>query len=129
MNTRLIVNMTLAVFAIFIAGAVSGGMLGMRYEVKRQSKEVRLERLPDNVMETLEERLSLSTAQSKKMRPIVAEACKEIRKVCEKNSAQVTRIMAKYYDRLAPDLSSEQAAILESMEVELRERATDLSRR
>ena len=128
MSKSLIIRIGLAVLVIFVAGAVTGAFLGARLQMEKQTKRAEIDQLPDNVMEMLETRLSLSAEQSKKIEPDVKEACSELHEVYDASSKRVGQILGKYYGRISKDLSKEQSAILAKMENELREEAEKMSR-
>ncbi len=127
MTKSLIIRIVLAVIAIFVAGGVTGAFLGARVQMEKQTKRAEIGQLPENVMEMLEKRLSLSTEQSNKIEPEIREACVELREVYQASSVSVRKIMGKYYGRISKDLSNDQAAILADMEEELRKKAQKLS--
>jgi Spy/CpxP family protein refolding chaperone len=119
----------LAFMGIFIAGAVFGGFLTLRFypQPEPAAPAVRkfpapLERVAPQILERLAHRLELSPAQKEKIRPIIAEADREMRRLRQDGFRATLTVSKEMYAQVARELTPEQAEKLEQMQQEMRER-------
>lgn len=119
----------LAFAGIFVAGAVFGGFLTLRFYPQSEpaAPAVRksptpLERVTPQILGRLAQRLELTDEQKEKIRPIIAEADREMRRLRHDGFRATLTVSKEMYARVARELTAEQAAILEQMQQEMRER-------
>jgi len=121
-------RIVLGMVAIFLAGGVAGGFVGARLELRHTQKHAKVEHLSENVMDMLDARLDLSDQQVSDLQPMVDQACDELRRLFQKNHEDVSVILDKYYEMIAPGLNAEQARTLEAMGAELHRKAGQLEK-
>jgi len=119
----------LAFTGIFISGAVFGGFLTLRFypQPEPATRAVRkfpppLERVAPQILERLAQRLELTEAQQEKIRPIIAEADREMRRLRQEGFRAAFAVSKEMYAQVARELTPEQAEKLEQMQQEMRER-------
>lgn len=109
------------VVAIFLAGIVTGsvGISGW----KRHQVETRLQvdHLQSALMEILSRELALTPEQAARVEPIVARACEDYRNLTLETVQRVTGLVQAANQRIARELTPEQAAKLEQLEAERQE--------
>jgi len=99
----------LAVSGIFVAGAVTGGFVGVRI-VERIARDQRAQQRmgPTEIGGRLAEQLNLTPEQREKLRPIIGKTTEELRNVRRESSSQITALVKKMDAELAKILSEEQ---------------------
>lgn len=119
----------LTFMGIFIAGAVFGGFLTLRFypQPEPATPAVRkspapLERVAPQILERLAHRLELTPAQKEKIRPIIAEADREMRRLRQDGFRATLTISKEMYAQVAQELTPDQAEKLEQMQEKMRKR-------
>ena len=116
-------KIVLTLIAIFVAGAVTGGLLTIRatkYEMPRRSE------LPPGMpfaMDRWRARLRLTPEQDLKLRPIAQQANNELRNLYALNLRERDGILDRAQDRMNPSLRPDQQQRLRQM---VEERKQDL---
>ena len=119
MNQRL--KVILIFTGVFVAGAVSGGPLAMRFMRPDRPEWRRGLRL--QVMERLEEELGLTTEQKTKVQPVVLRAQEETQRLRRENIKNIAVVMDRMHAEISAELTPEQRVKLEDMRKRFRERA------
>lgn len=109
--------------AIFVLGNVSGAFIGARFQEERHEKRDKVDNLEVNLRELLEQELSLTEEQKEIIEPLIAEACLAIRKVYRDGSDEIEKIVLRYHDRIALELSPEQDRIFKELERKRKQQA------
>lgn len=119
----------LAFTGIFLAGAVFGGFLSQRFFSQSEPSApaarkilTPLERLTPQILGRLAQRLELTDEQKEKIRPIIAEADREMRRLRHDGFKATMTVSRQMYAQVARELTPEQADKLEQMQQEMRER-------
>ncbi len=119
----------LAFTGIFIAGAVFGGFMTLRFypqpkpaALAVQKFPMPLERVTPQILGRLAHRLELTDAQKEKIRPIIAQADREMRRLRQESFKATLTVSKEMYAQVARELTPEQAEKLEQMQQEMRER-------
>ena len=106
--------------ALFAAGAVSGGALGV-YETKarlfqpQQEQDVAL-----RMRARLQKRLELTPDQMAKLAPIIDSAAKDLHAIRTDNAQRVGKVFESAYSQISAILTPEQRVKLEQMQKEHR---------
>lgn len=122
-NTKII----LAFLGIFIAGAVFGGFVSLRY-VRQQFEKGRLralapmEQFSPQIMKRFSNRLDLTVEQKEKLRPIIQQADAELRRLRQTGAREAIAIAERMHEQVAEILTAEQRNKLEQMKRDMRER-------
>ena len=112
-------------FAIFLFGNVSGAFLGARFQEERHEKRDKVDHLEFNIMWHLKVKLGLKPRQIDKIDPLVKNACHEIRAVYTQGAEDIEKIIRKYHELIAGELTPDQDRIFKKLEAE-RRRKNDL---
>ena len=122
----------LAFTGIFIAGAVFGGFLTLRFypQPEPAARTARplptsLDQITPQILRRLAHRLELTEEQKEKIRPIIAEADREMRRLRQEGFRATMTVSKQMYAQLARELTPEQAEKLEQMQREMRERVLE----
>ncbi len=131
-----------AFVAVFIAGAIFGGVFTLRTSGKRwagpPAPKVRIEKRPatpgpgaaagqasgtaPTMMRQFTQRLKLTPEQRKAISPILARAAEDWQRLRRENVENTTRVNERMYADVAAQLSPEQRAELEVMRKQMQER-------
>jgi len=95
------------VAAIFVAGAVTGGVLGWR-KAQVKSPPVSVEKACMTIEDRLKAKLQLSPKQIKKIQPILDQSSHEIRKLDLHMLKEVNAILCRRDEQISRFLSPEQ---------------------
>ncbi len=116
-------KVVLAFTAVFLAGAIFGGLLAMRAGPRWAQRRVApaLPALPPAVLRHMADRLDLTTEQKEKIRPLVDRAEDEIRQLRQVSIKETGLILRGLQQTLAVELTSEQRKKLEKMQERQRE--------
>lgn len=119
----------LAFTGIFIAGAVFGGFLTLRFYPQPEPAAPAARQFPSpadrftpQILARLAQRLELTEAQQENIRPIIAEADREMRRLRQEGFKATMTVSKEMYAQVARELTPEQAIKLEQMQEEMRER-------
>src|SRR5579871_6394361 len=111
----------LYLIAVFAAGAVAGGVTGFQLGVHKALTPPSQTEITTSVCDHLQSRLHLSADQMAHIRPIVDDSMQEFGRLCVTTGDQITALIKKTNERLAPFLTAEQKSMLEAMEREREE--------
>ncbi len=111
----------LGMLLIFLAGSVAGALVGSRLTRTAVVERTKIENLNRNIMELLEEKLSLRPDQVSVIEPLVAQACEELELIHRRGAERVEQVIRKYHEMIATKLDAEQLPILKDMERKRRE--------
>jgi len=107
--------------AIFVAGGISGGALGV-YETRSQlSVPVRQQEMVQHLRNRLKARLGLSPDQVEKITPIIEGAAAQIRSIRLETFQRVNKVFDDSYAQISAVLTPEQRTKLDKMQRERRE--------
>jgi Spy/CpxP family protein refolding chaperone len=111
-----------AVGGIFIAGAVTGGFVSLRVadHLGRQKQVLRFGSV--ELGGRLAEQLQLTPEQNEKIRPILAQASEELRKVRRDTFSQTAALVAAMDSELSKELTAEQRQLLKDIRAKEEER-------
>jgi len=116
-------KVVLAFTAVFLAGAIFGGLLvmraGPRWAQRRGAPA--LPAPPPAVLRHMAERLELTNEQKEKIRPLVDRAEDEIRQLRQISIKETGLILRRLQQTLAVELTPEQRKKLEKMQERQRE--------
>ena len=116
-------KVVLAFTAVFLAGAIFGGLLvlraGPRWAQRRGAPA--LPAIPPAVLRHMADRLELTNEQKEKIRPLVDGAEDEIRQLRQISIKETGLILRRLQQTLAVDLTPEQRKKLEKMQDRQRE--------
>ncbi|MEM1059356.1 MAG: hypothetical protein AAGK14_08915 [Verrucomicrobiota bacterium] len=108
-------KMVLAMVAIFLAGAVVGGVLTAGAIVQTVKQRLNPDNWTRNVMEGLTAELDLSAEQQGEIEPVVRESVLRSRGIMQRAGIAWARNLAATKEEMAPHLDDEQRAELEAL--------------
>jgi Spy/CpxP family protein refolding chaperone len=113
------------VVLIFVAGGVAGAALGTRPWQHRDRppgpRRPDPEKFEAHLFEVMKDRLQLAPEQVQAIEPIFRAGFKEVRAIQDKTLAQVEEAVQRNHEAIARQLTPEQKAELEKMDLERRE--------
>jgi Spy/CpxP family protein refolding chaperone len=116
-------KVVLAFTAVFLAGAIFGGLLAMgagpRLAQRRGAPA--LPAMPPAVLRHMADRLELTNEQKEKIRPLVDRAEEEIRQLRQVSIKETGLILRRLQQTLAVELNPDQRKKLEKMQERQRE--------
>lgn len=113
----------LAVGGIFLAGAVTGGFVGVRVFGHLTQKKQVVERIgPNEIGARLAEQLELTPEQKEKIQPLLIRTSDELRKVRREAFTQASALVSKMDAELSRELTEEQRALLKEVRAREEER-------
>jgi len=123
-----------ALIAIFVAGAVTGGLTAIRlarlakYETLRQvARENDSRRWFAPMIDRWRENLRLKPEQEEKVRPIMQQAADELSNLRSLDLRETDGILSRVQDRLNPVLAADQRERLQQMREEYEKQQQELS--
>jgi Spy/CpxP family protein refolding chaperone len=119
MNQRL--KVVLILVGVFLAGAVCGGPIALRFLRPARPEWNRGAR--PQVMDRLSKELDLTQAQQEKIRPIVTRAQEEMQHFRRESIRNIAVVMDRMHTDVAAELTPEQRSKLEDMRKKFRDRA------
>ncbi len=111
---------------IFVAGAVSGGVLGWKQGRSKPATPVTIEKVCRSVEDRLKARLELTPEQMEFIQPILDHAAHKIKKAHARSLWDIEQILAWRSEEMTRHLSPGQVAKLEEFDNE-RRRVKDAS--
>jgi Spy/CpxP family protein refolding chaperone len=116
-------KVVLAFTAVFLAGAIFGGLLAMRAgpRLAQRRGAPALPAMPPAVLRHMADRLELTNEQKEKIRPLVDRAEDEIRQLRQISIKQTGLILRRLQQTLAVELTPEQCKKLEKIQERQRE--------
>ena len=124
-------KVVLAFLGIFVAGILSGGMLGMRFGrhlMPPQNRGTLGENFGPQMMKRLGEQLELTPEQTAQIRPIVERAQTEVQQLRKDHVREVTKAMDQMHTEVSAILTPPQRVKLEELRTKFRERSERLRR-
>lgn len=145
-------KVVVAFLAVFVAGAVFGGVFTLGVSARRQNQIARHQpvetkgtvaaptpvlvttkkNLPGipfvvgavtpQILQQFTRRLSLTPDQLERVRPVIARAGDDLQRMRQENFADTVRVSERMYEDVAAVLTSEQRTELEKMRVQMQER-------
>lgn len=109
---------------IFVAGAVSGGVLGWKKGRSKPAPTATIEKVCRSVEDRLKARLELTPEQMEFIQPILDQAAHKIKKAHARSLWDIEQILTWRSEEMTRHLSAEQVAKLEEFDNE-RRRAKD----
>jgi hypothetical protein len=106
--------------AIFVAGGISGGALGV-YEIKAHLFEPREPEMALRLRNRLQTKLGLSPDQMLKINPIVDSAVADIHSIRMETAERINKVFEDSYAQVSAILTPEQRVKLDQMQKERRE--------
>lgn len=105
---------------IFLAGAVSGGILMRTVGTERPPRRgpPSVGKMCDHVRKRFQERLALTPEQMRKIDPIIERMGEELRAIHERSTAEVESVIQRTNAEIARELTPEQRIQFEKMEQE-----------
>ena len=119
MNQRL--KVVLILVGVFLAGAVCGGPIAVRFLRPSRPEWGRGNR--PQVMDRLTKELQLTETQTEKIRPIVSKAQEEMQHYRRESIRNLATVMDRMHTEVAAELTPEQRLKLEDMRKRFRDRA------
>jgi Spy/CpxP family protein refolding chaperone len=107
--------------AIFVAGGISGGALGVYVTKSHLQAPPREQELALRMKTRLQNKLGLTPDQAAKIDPIVDNAAKDLRDLRARTFQGVNKIFEDTYSQISTILTPEQRAKLEQMQKERRD--------
>ena len=116
-------KVVLAFTAVFLAGAIFGGLLAMRAgpRLAQRRGAPALPAMPPAVLRHMADRLELTNEQKEKIRPLVDRAEEEIRQLRQVSIKETGLILRRLQQTLAVELNPDQRKKLEKMQERQRE--------
>jgi Spy/CpxP family protein refolding chaperone len=116
-------KVVLAFTAVFLAGAIFGGLLVLRASPRLAQRRgaPALPAIPPAVLRHMADRLELTNEQKEKIRPLVDGAEDEIRQLRQISIKETGMILRSLQQTLAVELTAEQRKKLEKMQERQRE--------
>jgi len=111
--------------ALFVAGGISGGALGVYETNARLFAPPREQEVALRIGQRFQQKLGLSDDQMVKIKPIIESAAKEIHAIRMETAQQTNKIFEDSYAQLAAILTPEQRQKLEEMKKERRARSQE----
>ena len=113
----------LSLIAVFVLGNVSGAFVGARFQEERHEKRDKVDNLEVNLLALLERKLTLTPKQMSVIKPMIGEACLEIRGIYRRGADDIEKIVGQYHHRIAQELTAEQDKIFKELEAERKQQA------
>ena len=112
----------LLVLAIFVVGLAGGAAIGFTYAKRSGFRPPQSRDMASHMRDRLRDDLKLSDEQLKNIDPILEETAAEMKEIHGSTMERISAIMKKKNDRIKEFLTPEQAAKMDEMEKERRER-------
>jgi len=117
----------LAFIGVFVAGAVFGGFLSLRFAPERMGmmrlqRATPMEQFTPQIFKHLSKRLDLTEAQKEKIRPIIRQADAEMRRLRLAGAREAIGVAEHMHEQVAALLTPEQLRELDNLKREMRER-------
>ncbi|MDB6128624.1 MAG: hypothetical protein JWM35_2520 [Verrucomicrobia bacterium] len=124
-------KVVLAFLGVFVAGILSGAMLGVRFGrhlMPPANHASAGQNFGPQIMKRLEDQLELTPDQAKQIQPIVERAQVEVQRLRKENVREVTKAMDQMHTEVSALLTPEQRVKLEELRKKFRERSERLRR-
>lgn len=108
----------LIVAAIFVAGVVTGSVNSIGIGQRRAEHRLRVDNLRTTLMDILKSELELTPEQVGRVEPLVNQACEQYRALTLETVERAAQLVQVANDRIARELTPEQAARLKRLEEE-----------
>jgi Spy/CpxP family protein refolding chaperone len=116
----------LAFIGVFVAGAVFGGFLSLRFapepmRAMRLQRATPMEQFTPQIFKRLSQRLDLTVEQKEKIRPIIKQADAEMRRLRLTGAREAIAVAERMHEQVAALLTPAQLRELENLKREMRE--------
>ncbi len=123
LNVASTLKIILAVGGIFVAGAVTGGVVSLRVADHLTRQKRIIERIgPTEIGSRLAEQLQLTPTQKDKIRPIISRTSEELRKLRRESFTQTAALITQMDAELSRELTPEQRVMLANVRAKEEER-------
>jgi Spy/CpxP family protein refolding chaperone len=117
----------LAFAGVFVAGAVFGGFLSLRFAPERMGmmrlqRATPMEQFTPQIFKRLSQRLDLTVEQKEKIRPIIRQADAEMRRLRLTGARDAIAVAENMHEQVAALLTPAQLKKLDDLKREMRER-------
>jgi Spy/CpxP family protein refolding chaperone len=120
----------LACLGIFVAGLISGTVLGARYsrQIFPRHRGGAGQNFGSQLMQRYTDQLALSPEQATQIRPVVERAQGEMQRLRRENVQQVTKVMDEMHAQISEVLTPDQRLKMEELRKRFRERSERMRR-
>jgi Spy/CpxP family protein refolding chaperone len=119
----------LAFLGVFVAGLLSGALVGARYSRQIFPRNRMMgQNFGAALLERYNEQLALTPEQAAKIRPIVEQAQTEVQRQRRENVQEMTKTMDAMHAQISEVLTPEQRVKMEELRKRFRERSERLRR-
>lgn len=101
---------------IFLSGVAAGALVSFRVTKTVVVEKTAIESMNRDIMDLLEEKLSLRPEQVVEIQSLVDQACGELEVIKGEGEARVEAVIRKYHELIAAEVDSSQLPILKEME-------------
>jgi Spy/CpxP family protein refolding chaperone len=123
LNVASTLKIILVVGGIFVAGAVTGGVVSLRVADHLVRQKRVIERIgPTEIGSRLAEQLRLTPTQKEKIRPIITRTSEELRKLRREAFARTAALITQMDADLSEELTPEQRVLLKDVRAKEEER-------
>jgi Spy/CpxP family protein refolding chaperone len=112
----------LTLVAIFLAGAVTGGVFALGVARKALNRQINPGRWPASLLEAYQKRLQLTPEQIEQLRPVIEDSRREWANTVRSAVNSYAGIIRRLDEQLKPLLTPEQLAEHERLREEMRAR-------
>jgi uncharacterized membrane protein len=111
-----------ALVAIFLAGAIAGGVIAVKVAQRQVRGRADPSRWVDGTLARWSARLNLTEQQRERLRPVLEETVRDLRELRRRDLEQTNALMRRAQERLEPELNPAQREILHRMQEQRRRR-------
>ena len=115
-------KVSLSLVAIFLAGAVTGGVLTLRVVKRIAAQQGQFEKLPSLILSRMQSRLKLTPEQTARIQPAVDQAARDLRDLRSTAGTTILATLATLETQIERELTSEQKPQFEKIRRDLRNR-------
>ena len=115
----------LCLVAIFVAGAVSGGVVTLRLVKKAAGRNLNPDGWSSAAMQAYRKKLKLTPEQITKIQPAMDKAAQEIKAIGGDARMEIFSVVVHMNDQVAQELTPEQQKLFEEMKQEFRAKWKD----
>ena len=115
-------KVSLSLVAIFLAGAVTGGVLPLRVVKRIATQQGQFEKWPDLILSRMQSRLKLTPEQTARIKPAVDQAAKELRDLRARAGTSIFTTLTTMDVQIERELTPEQKPQFDKIRRDLRNR-------
>ncbi len=115
-------KVSLSLVAIFLAGAVTGGVLTLRVVKRIATQQGQFEKWPHLILTRMQSRLKLTPEQTARIQPAVDQAARDLRDLRSRAGATILTTLATLDAQIERELTPEQKPQFEKIRRDLRNR-------